>query len=336
MLAAREGSSSVSVCLCTYNGERFLAAQLDSLAVQTRQPDELVVRDDGSSDGTVALVQSFADRAAFPVKILRSDERSGPAGNLEVVLQEASGDVLFPCDQDDIWMPSKIERLLQALELHPEIPAAFSDSALIDAEGMRLPGSLWSIHGFPAAAQARVEAGKGIVDIALRNVVASHALALRRSGLSLVLPFDGVRYADWWVLLLLAGSDLLVPVDDCLVDYRQHSATAVGAFTTASVSRRLTEAPIGRLAARAVVIRAVVARLNERRPDALSEDDMRWLLAYAPRDPRRSSSAAFASRRSSAAEARRAKISALRARLEEGAARRRATFRRGLMTADPA
>src|ERR1700751_1590888 len=93
----------VSIALAVYNGERFIAEQLESLANQTRLPDELIVSDDASTDQTVELIREFAARASFPVRLLLNDENVGCTRNFDRALRECNGDIIFLCDHDDVW-----------------------------------------------------------------------------------------------------------------------------------------------------------------------------------------------------------------------------------------
>jgi glycosyltransferase involved in cell wall biosynthesis len=100
----------VSVAMATYNGERFLPEQLESIAWQARPPDELVVSDDGSSDRTLEITREFADRSGFDVIILRNDVRLGAVGNFFRAMSSCTGDLIAFSDQDDVWHPEKLER----------------------------------------------------------------------------------------------------------------------------------------------------------------------------------------------------------------------------------
>src|SRR5262245_2492499 len=98
----------VSVALCTHNGARFLDAQLHSLAAQSQLPHELVIGDDASTDGTIEQLERFAKEVPFPVRITKNPEPVGVTENFSRTLAACSGDVLMPCDQDDVWHPEKI------------------------------------------------------------------------------------------------------------------------------------------------------------------------------------------------------------------------------------
>lgn len=96
-----------SVCMGTYNGEKFLREQLDSIIPQLRDEDELIVSDDGSTDSTLEIVRSYNDSR---IKIFKN-ERHGVARNFENATRHASGDILFFADQDDVWLPGKLDKM---------------------------------------------------------------------------------------------------------------------------------------------------------------------------------------------------------------------------------
>ena len=108
--------SSISIALATYNGSRYIREQLDSIALQTRLPDELIISDDASTDDTLDIARDFARHVPFPVKIYKNQERLGSTRNFEIAILYCSGNLISLCDQDDIWYPNKLalseERLI--------------------------------------------------------------------------------------------------------------------------------------------------------------------------------------------------------------------------------
>jgi glycosyltransferase involved in cell wall biosynthesis len=271
---------SASVCLCTYNGERYLRPLLDSLAAQTLLPTELLVGDDGSTDCTLQIVRDFAACASFPVKVVPNEHRLGPAGNLERLLVLAKGSVLFPCDQDDVWDPAKIETMVRALDRSPGSGAAVCNSSLIDAHGRTLPGSLFEVVGLDASTRRLMEAGRAVLQIKDYNVVASHALALRRSALDLVLPFGPTPHADWWIALILGTTTCITVVDDRLVAYRLHETNTVGITPDkVRLAERLSASTAARFSSRADMLDAAIARVDTRCPGAVSPSERAVLEA---------------------------------------------------------
>ena len=106
--------TKISIAMATYNGERFLRQQLDSLARQTVHPAELIVCDDGSTDSTLSIVSDFARSAPFPVVIVNNSNRLGFTANFFQAARMCQGDLIAFCDQDDEWLPPKIDRILHA------------------------------------------------------------------------------------------------------------------------------------------------------------------------------------------------------------------------------
>lgn len=268
-------TSSISVCLCTYNGERYLEELLASLASQTVAPIELLVGDDGSSDRTLGIVRDFATTSPFPVAVIERPVRLGPAGNLEALIRAASGELIFPCDQDDVWRPEKLAVVSETLAAQPGKLGAVHDSALLGEDGSLLPGSLFALKQLSADRRRAIENGTALSVIARQNVVASHALGMRREALELVLPMPPIRHADWWIGLLLAATSGLAVIDDRLVSYRQHGTNVVGLDRT-MLERSYAEAT-AILTDRAEMLEAVLARLDERRPGAVGAADRTML-----------------------------------------------------------
>src|SRR4051812_21315110 len=122
----------LSIALCTWNGARFLQAQLDSYLAQRRRPDELVVCDDGSSDATMQILTQFAQHSPFPVRISRNPQRLGVVANFEKAIGLCQGDVIVLSDQDDVWNPDKLEQIAAHLA-RSDAAAVFSDVNVVDA-----------------------------------------------------------------------------------------------------------------------------------------------------------------------------------------------------------
>src|SRR5438874_4960935 len=133
----------LSVAMCTYNGARFLPEQLDSIAGQTRIPDELVVCDDHSSDETAEILRVFGRKVAFTVRTEINNQNLGSTKNFEKAIGLCQGEIIALADQDDIWKPQKLAVLEKTLADHPEAGYVFSDAELVDARGERLGSTLW-------------------------------------------------------------------------------------------------------------------------------------------------------------------------------------------------
>src|SRR5690606_26514650 len=108
---AGEGDVTLSIALAAWRGTAWLPEQLDSIARQTRLPDELVAVDDASGDGTADWLERYAETAPFPMRVLRNPTNIGYCRTFERALRETSGDLVFPCDQDDFWFPEKLAKM---------------------------------------------------------------------------------------------------------------------------------------------------------------------------------------------------------------------------------
>ena len=107
----------ISIIISTYNGEKYIAEQLESLRCQTRQPDEVIIRDDCSTDATVSIIQDYISHHKLYTWSFSVNERNcGWKRNFYNLMHEASGDLIFPCDQDDVWFLDKIDNMAQIME----------------------------------------------------------------------------------------------------------------------------------------------------------------------------------------------------------------------------
>lgn len=127
----------ISIVLCTYNGESFLREQLDSLLAQTRQPDEIVIADDASTDATWTILQGFARQASdagIAVDLQRNPANLGYVENFTAALRRATGDLVFLSNQDDVWHPDKLRRMAEEFRQRPELGLLHTDARLVDRD----------------------------------------------------------------------------------------------------------------------------------------------------------------------------------------------------------
>jgi glycosyltransferase involved in cell wall biosynthesis len=120
--------------MCTFNGERFVGAQLESILSQTCPPDEIIVCDDCSQDGTVGIVRSIAKEHSVEMQIVQNEKRLGYLDNFESAIKCTAGDLIFLSDQDDVWFPDKVGSMVPAFTQNPEVVLAYSDAVLTDVE----------------------------------------------------------------------------------------------------------------------------------------------------------------------------------------------------------
>jgi glycosyltransferase involved in cell wall biosynthesis len=260
----------ISIALCTYNGERFLRPQLESLLGQEHAELEVVAVDDGSCDGTVAILEEYARRDPR-VRLHRNPENLGYRRNFERALGLCRGELIAPCDQDDVWLPGKLRRMAAALG---QSAAVYCDSVLIDEEGRPLGRHMSQLfHMAPIDDPAGFYFG---------NTVSGHAMLFRRALLERALPIPEGLYHDWWLAFVAAAEGGVAWCPEPLVQYRQHGASVTDVTGLRSGERR----PAGRGTARH---RAVEQRLRAcagylaRRDGGLAADLLRLWVARGDR-----------------------------------------------------
>lgn len=232
----------VSVALCTYNGEEFLGAQLNSIAAQTRLPDELIICDDMSRDGTLGIVEQFARQANFSVRLERGSSRMGSQRNFEKATRLCTGELIFYCDQDDVWHPDKLLKLEQKMNESGSKGMVFSNINVVNERLEPAGYSLWQFRRFTPRRQKMVLSGKVPAwDYVLGQGIASGmGMGFHARFKDLILPFEGLGH-DLWVTTLIAAVQDPVFVPEILGSWRQHGTQQTGAVTRSTFSQRLAD-----------------------------------------------------------------------------------------------
>jgi glycosyltransferase involved in cell wall biosynthesis len=222
----------LSIVMCTYNGAAYLQPQLESLLEQTRRPDEIVFGDDGSTDATVSLLQAFALRARecdINVRFAPARENRGAAANFSATLQLASGDVLFLCDQDDVWRRDKLELMSARFAQDPQLLLLHSDARLVDSGGDSLGCSLFDVLRLTRHERQAIHEGRAFEVALRRSFVTGATAALRRQLTGLALPVGHDWMHDEWLAAVAAAIGRVDFISAPLVDYRQHENNQIGA-----------------------------------------------------------------------------------------------------------
>ena len=285
-------SLTTSIAMATFQGAKHLREQLESIARQSRRPTELVVSDDASQDGTPDILDAFARTAPFDVRVVRGHTRVGYVRNFERALQMCTGDIVFFCDQDDVWFESKVAVVCDVMQREPSRHVVIHDRVVVD-------GSLRST-GTSSLSALRARGGK------LTSYVAGSSTALRRPLVDLVLPFpEPARVGhDAWVHQVAHGLGVVGVLEQPLMYYRRHGANA---------SRSLVEP--GRRSSRARLLLVGLSRqlsdsLSGRRAELLlNQRDVQASLAFRLRSPAAQALSADALSSASAADLRASHIS---------------------------
>lgn len=211
--------------MITFQGAAYLKTQMDSILGQSIPVQEIIVCDDGSTDGTREILASYA--AENPQIQLQFNKKNlGTVANMQQCLRKTTGDLIFLADQDDVWLPNKVEKTLAFFQENPEADAVFSNADIIDEVGETQYGmTLWDIIGFP---YGQVD----LTDFEMRvdNVVTGAGLAFKRNQelLEKDIPQIPGLLHDGWIGLYFATKNTLKANPEKLFQYRSHANQQVG------------------------------------------------------------------------------------------------------------
>lgn len=233
---AVRGTLSVSVALCTHNGERYVAEQLRSILHQSLMPTQVVVSDDASSDSTVQVVKDVFSRfradhngSAPVLTLLLNTEPLRVTANFEQATLACTGDLIALSDQDDLWVPERLERMVAQFDARQDLTLLHSDARLVDGEGNPLGGTLSEAIGLSGWERERILEGAALDVLMRRNVVTGATTMFRRSLLEAATPFPREWVHDEWLAVVAAITGRVDFLPDALTDYRQHDSNQIGA-----------------------------------------------------------------------------------------------------------
>ncbi|WP_349899487.1 glycosyltransferase family 2 protein [Parafrigoribacterium soli] len=245
----------VSVALCTHNGERFIGEQLASILDQSQPPTEIVLSDDASSDETVprarAVIARFrAERpdSAVQLRIIENPVALGVARNFEQALLACTNELIALSDQDDIWLPSRVERAVAVFDLRPDLLLLHSDAFLVDESGRRLDATLFRALEVSTSTQDAIHVGAAFEQLMKRNLVTGATTMIRRRLLDSATPFPAEWVHDEWLAIVAAAVGEIDVLPEPLVSYRQHASNHIGARRLSVLGKfgRLMEPGTGR------------------------------------------------------------------------------------------
>jgi glycosyltransferase involved in cell wall biosynthesis len=218
----------ISVAIASYNGERYIAEQLDSILAQECESNfEVVVSDDCSSDGTVSILELYAARYPSKVRVLTSSKNEGIRKNFEKAIRACNGELIAISDQDDWWHPRKL-RVLSEL-LRGNVTLSFSDMDVVDENLSGLGFSLWDTLRLSPRIERAISGSGGYKLLLKANRIAGCTLMARHDFLLSCLPFSDFYLHDEWIATFAAVLGSIIPCRERLSSYRQHQSQQVGA-----------------------------------------------------------------------------------------------------------
>ncbi|MFA6275873.1 MAG: glycosyltransferase family 2 protein [Pedobacter sp.] len=199
----------ISVCLATFNGEKYIVEQLDSILNQLGPDDEIIVSDDGSSDQTLPIIRGYADPR---IHIFTNNERKGIVGNFENAMKNCKGDYIFLSDQDDVWLSQKVEISLEALI---ENDLVVTNCSVVDENLTIISPSYFEI----------ANSKKGFLKNFYRSSYLGCCLAFNRKLLNIVLPIPASLnlFHDWWIGFLADLRFNVIFIETPCMLYRRHN-----------------------------------------------------------------------------------------------------------------
>ena len=212
----------ISVCIATYNGERFIERQVTSILSQINAEDEVVVADDGSTDNTLAILRGLNDPR---IRIVDGAHRHSPTWNFEKALKEARGEYIFLSDQDDVWMPEKVAVTMKYLQ---QYDCVISDNVTVAADDSVISESFYAVND--------TRPGK-YYNLLLKNGYLGCCMAFRRNVLEAALPFPAdIPMHDIWIGNVAAFKYSVCFIADKLMHYNRHGDNASTASAPSAYS----------------------------------------------------------------------------------------------------
>lgn len=229
--------------MASYNGEKYIVKQLESIIEQSVKVDEIVIVDDMSQDNTYDITENFLNDKKINCKHIRHMENIGYKNSFLEALSYAEGDIIFFADQDDIWMPDKVKIMCRYMEQTPDIQALNTGYILIDENGDKIRENLKN--------KKRKKNKKNLEKIALEQVLGYNVsmgctLAIRKNLKNkLVEHINAIKTYniphDWMANIVAAMSDGLYELEDALIEYRIHGNNTIGLNRATTISKRIAD-----------------------------------------------------------------------------------------------
>ena len=199
----------ISVCMATYNGSKYIRQQVESILIQLSFEDEVIISDDGSLDETLQVLQEIGD---IRVKICKNEPPHGVVENFENAIKHAVGDYIFLCDQDDVWMPGKVKKVLEALK---DYDFVVHNAEMVDGDLVS-----WGIDFF-SLRKTRYGYWQNLWKMRYLGCT----MSFRRNALKFILPFpNNMLWHDIWVAAILHLKFHGILINEPLIWYRRHGS----------------------------------------------------------------------------------------------------------------
>lgn len=230
----------VDILLATYNGELFIKEQLESLINQTYKDIRIIIRDDGSIDNTINIIESYARKYSSFITVIKDDKKCGSAeSNFMEILKYAQSDYAMFCDQDDVWLPEKVELTLNKMI---EIESTEGDKPILVFSTYKIVDSdlnpIYMDEKNNQIAAYNLEFNRLLV----QNYVTGCLIMMNKKLYKLLGEYEhGIMMHDWWAALVASSLGVIYHIKDITMLYRQHANNVVGAVNIKSTKYRISK-----------------------------------------------------------------------------------------------
>jgi len=217
----------ISVCMATYNGQKYIKEQLESILLQIGENDEIIISDDSSNDRTIDIIKLFKDNR---ISIYENQKFRSPIFNFENAINHAAGNIIVLADQDDIWRKDKIKTIKKYMQ---DYDLVISDAKIIDENCNTLQESFYKLNGSKS----------GFIKNIVKNSYLGCAMAFNKKILEKSLPFPkDIPLHDWWIGLIGEMYGKTYFIEDKLISYRRHgnNASPTGEESRYSIMRKIS------------------------------------------------------------------------------------------------
>ena len=229
----------VDILLATYNGEKYIKEQIDSILAQTYKNYRIIIRDDGSKDNTIKIIKDYMDKFPDIIFLIKDNKKCGSSvKNFFELTKHSNADYIIFCDQDDVWFPNKINDTLMAMKEQEKkngknIPILIFANYTIVNEKLEIMDQLKNTN---QVAKCNLKLNRLIV----QNYVTGCLTMINKSLCKIMGDYDDkILMHDWWAALIASAMGIVYHLDEDLMFYRQHSNNVVGAVNVKSNKYRI-------------------------------------------------------------------------------------------------
>ena len=215
----------VDILLATYNGEKYLAEQIESILNQTYKDINLIISDDNSSDSSLKIIEEYAKKDDR-IKVFKQEKNLGIVSNFEFLISKVNSKYFMFSDQDDIWNENKVEKTLKKIQ-DTDSDIIFTDLLVVDDKLNVLSNSYWELKGF----KNKILKFNSFEALYLNNYVTGCTMLMKREIISKVLPLPkNWKYVlhDYWIALITSQTGKVEFLNEPTIKYRQHKNNEVG------------------------------------------------------------------------------------------------------------